>query len=97
EWYLGGRSSLGQSPGAPAPRPRPRRAPGMARAPYLSSQHDSRRKGTKAARRASLIVLFVGVLLAMSEGSGAAAELADEAPPRHVEVKMVAPNESWPA
>jgi hypothetical protein len=33
----------------------------------------------------------------MSEGSGAAAELANEAPPRHVEVKMVAPNESWPA
>src|SRR4051794_15777432 len=69
----------------------------MARAAYLSSGFDSRRKGTKAARRASLIVFLLGVVLAMSERSGRAAELADEAPPRHVEIKMVAANESWPA
>src|SRR5262249_46488352 len=96
EWYVGGRSSVGKGPFAHAPRPHPRRAPGMARAAFFSSQVHSSRKGAKAARRAS-VILLLGGLLVMQEQTGIGQTKDTESPPRHVEIKTVAPSDSWPA
>src|SRR6185436_11519130 len=65
----------------------------MAATPGLSSQLDSRRKGAKAARRASLIGLFMWVLFCTRERTALAEGPPGEAPPRHVEIKMVARQE----
>ncbi len=43
------------------------------------------------------MILLLGALLAMQERTGAAQNNEGAFLPRHVEIKMVAPNESWPA
>src|SRR5690349_21389330 len=65
----------------------------MAATPGFSPQLDPRRKGAKAARRASLIGLLMLAVLCTRERTAFAEGPADEAPPRHVEIKMVAREE----
>jgi hypothetical protein len=43
------------------------------------------------------VILLFGVLLVMRQRVSAAQTNDPEAPPRHVEIKLVAPGESWPA
>jgi hypothetical protein len=43
------------------------------------------------------VILLFGVLLVMKQRPSAAQTNSSEEPPRHVEIKMVAPDDTWPA